>query len=76
MAIIDKIKTKFVNKRFLKLELLMLGILSILACILYVSDVPPVMAQDGTAALPEVVMPQMVKEYWSSRRIRMMNPLE
>ena len=68
MAILDKIKTKFVNKRFLKLELLMLGILSIIACILYVSDVPPVMAQDGTAALPEVVMPQ------SGQRVLVFSP--
>jgi len=68
MAILDKIKTKFVNKRFLKLELLVLGILSIIACILYVSDVPPVMAQDGTAALPEVVMPQ------SGQRVLVFSP--
>jgi LmbE family N-acetylglucosaminyl deacetylase len=58
MAILDKIKTKFVNKRFLKLELLTLGILSIIAYILYVADVPPVMAQDAAAALPDVLMPQ------------------
>ena len=58
MAILDKVKTKFVNKRFLKLELLALGILSIIACTLYVADVPPVMAQDAAAALPDVVMPQ------------------
>ena len=58
MAIFDKVKTKFINKRFLKLELLTLGILSIIACILYISDVPPVMAQDAAAALPDVLMPQ------------------
>jgi len=59
MAILDQIKTKFVNKRFLKLELLVLGILSIIACFLYISDVPPVMAQDAASALPEVIMPQI-----------------
>jgi len=68
MAIIDKVKTKFVNKRFLKLELLTLGILSIIACILYVSDVPPVMAQDAAAALPDVVMPQ------SGQRVLVFSP--
>jgi LmbE family N-acetylglucosaminyl deacetylase len=68
MAILDKVKTKFVNKRFLKLELLALGILSIIACILYVADVPPVMAQDGTTALPDVGMPQ------SGQRVLVFSP--
>jgi LmbE family N-acetylglucosaminyl deacetylase len=68
MAILDKIKTKFISKRFLKLELLALGILSIITCILYVSDVPPVMAQDAAAALPDVLMPQ------SGQRVLVFSP--
>jgi LmbE family N-acetylglucosaminyl deacetylase len=68
MAIFDKIKTKFVNKRFLKFELLTLGILSIIACILYTSDVPPVMAQDAAAALPDVLMPR------SGQRVLVFSP--
>ena len=68
MAILDKIKTKFVNKRFFKLELLALGILLIIACILYVTDVPPVMAQDVAAALPDVLMPQ------SGQRVLVFSP--
>ena len=68
MAIIDKVKTKFVNKRFLKLELLTLAVLTVIACILYVSDVPPVMAQDAAAALPDVVMPQ------SGQRVLVFSP--
>ena len=68
MAIFDQIKTKFVNKRFLKLELLVLGILSVIACILYIYDVPPVMAQDAAAALPDVLMPQ------SGQRVLVFSP--
>jgi LmbE family N-acetylglucosaminyl deacetylase len=68
MAILEKLKTKVVNKRFLKLELLTLGILSIIACILYIYDVPPVMAQDAAATLPDVVMPQ------SGQRVLVFSP--
>jgi LmbE family N-acetylglucosaminyl deacetylase len=68
MTILDKVKTKFVNKRFLKLELMVLVVLIVIACFLYISDVPPVMAQDGTAALPDVVMPQ------SGQRVLVFSP--
>jgi len=68
MTILDKVKTKFVNKRFLKLELMVLVVLIVIACFLHISDVPPVMAQDGTAALPDVVMPQ------SGQRVLVFSP--
>ncbi len=35
-----------------------MGVLFGIACFLYISDVPPVMAKSGTATLPDVVMPQ------------------
>jgi LmbE family N-acetylglucosaminyl deacetylase len=46
----------------------MLAVLTVIACILYVSDVPPVMAQDAAAALPDVVMPQ------SGQRVLVFSP--
>ena len=39
-----------------------------MVCFLYISDVPPVMAQDGAAALPDVVMPQ------SGQRVLVFSP--
>jgi N-acetylglucosamine malate deacetylase 1 len=68
MTVLDKIKNKLINRRFLQFELAMLAVLTVIACILYVSDVPPVMAQDGTVALPEVVMPQ------SGQRVLVFSP--
>ena len=47
---------------------MVLVVLIVIACFLYISDVPPVMAQDGTAALPDVVMPQ------SGQRVLVFSP--
>jgi LmbE family N-acetylglucosaminyl deacetylase len=58
MTVLDKIKNKLITRRFLQCELAMLAVLTVIACFLYISDVPPVMAQDGTAMLSNVVMPQ------------------
>ena len=68
MTVLDKIKNKLINRRFLQFELAMLAVLTVIACILYVSDVPPVMAQDAAAALPDVVMPQ------SGQRVLVFSP--
>jgi len=68
MALLDKVKTKLINRRLLKLELISIGVLFLLVCFLYISDVPPVMAQDGAAALPDVVMPQ------SGQRVLVFSP--
>jgi LmbE family N-acetylglucosaminyl deacetylase len=45
-----------------------LAVLIAIACFLYISDVPPVMAQDGTALLSDVVMPQ------SGQRVLVFSP--
>jgi len=68
MAILDKIKNVIINKRFLRFELVVLVILTVIACLLYISDVPPVMAQSAAASLPDVVMPQ------SGQRILVFSP--
>ena len=68
MTVLDKIKNKLINRRFLQFELAMLAVLTVIACILHVSDVPPVMAQDAAAALPDVVMPQ------SGQRVLVFSP--
>ena len=47
---------------------MVLVVLIVIACFLHISDVPPVMAQDGTAALPDVVMPQ------SGQRVLVFSP--
>jgi LmbE family N-acetylglucosaminyl deacetylase len=68
MTVLDKIKNKLINKRFLQFELAVLAVLTVIACFLYISDVPPVMAEDGTAMLPDVVMPQ------SGQRVLVFSP--
>jgi LmbE family N-acetylglucosaminyl deacetylase len=68
MVILGKIKNIIINKIFLRFELVALAILTVIACLLYISDVPPVMAQSAAAALPDVVMPQ------SGQRILVFSP--
>jgi LmbE family N-acetylglucosaminyl deacetylase len=68
MTFLGKIKNVIINKRFLRFELVALVILTVIACLLYISDVPPVMAQSAAAALPDVVMPQ------SGQRILVFSP--
>jgi N-acetylglucosamine malate deacetylase 1 len=68
MAILGKIKTIIISKRFLRFELLTLVVLIITACILYFSDVPPVMAQSSVTALPDIAMPQ------SGQRVLVFSP--
>jgi len=62
------IKNVIINKRFLRFELVVLVILIVIACVLYISDVPPVMAQSAAAALPDVAAPQ------SGQRILVFSP--
>jgi hypothetical protein len=68
MVILGKIKNIIINKIFLRFELVALAILTVIACLLYISDVPPVMAQSAAAALPDVVIPQ------SGQRILVFSP--
>ena len=68
MAILDKIKKVIINKQFLRFELVALVILIVIACLLYVSDVPPVMAQSAAAALPDLAIPQ------SGQRVLVFSP--
>jgi len=68
MYILEKIKKIIISKRFLRFELLALVILIIVAGVLYFSDVPPVMAQSTTAALPDATMPQ------SGQRVLVFSP--
>jgi N-acetylglucosamine malate deacetylase 1 len=68
MAILDKIKNVIINKKILRFELAVLVILIVIACVLYISDVPPVIAQSAAAALPDVAAPQ------SGQRILVFSP--
>jgi LmbE family N-acetylglucosaminyl deacetylase len=68
MISLGKIKNVIINKRFLRFELSVLVILIVIACVLYISDVPPVMAQSAAAALPDVAVPQ------SGQRILVFSP--
>ena len=68
MVILGKIKNIIIIKIFLRFELVALAILTVIACLLYISDVPPVMAQSAAAALPDVVIPQ------SGQRILVFSP--
>jgi LmbE family N-acetylglucosaminyl deacetylase len=57
VAILTKIKNKF-NKRLFLFALAAVTVVVVATGVLYSLDVPPVMAQGGAAALPDVVMPQ------------------
>ena len=58
MPILDNIKNKLSNNRFLRFTLVALVFLIGIGCLLYPLNVPPVMAQSAIESLPDVVMPQ------------------
>ena len=58
MAILDTVKNKLSNSKFLRFTLVALVILTGIGCILYPLNVPPVMAQSALNLLPDVGIPQ------------------
>lgn len=67
MAILGRIKSMF-NKRLFLFALAAVAVVIGATCVLYSFNVPPVMAQGGAAALPDVVMPQ------SGQRVMVFSP--
>jgi LmbE family N-acetylglucosaminyl deacetylase len=68
MIIPAKLKNQFCKRKYLPFVLTALIVLSIIACCIYASAVPPVMAQSSAGSLPDVVMSQ------SGQRILIFSP--
>ena len=58
MTILDTVKNKLSNSKFLRFTLVALVILTGIGCILYPLNVPPVMAQSALDSLPDVGIAQ------------------
>ena len=58
MIVIDYVKNRLSNSIFFRFALLALIFLTVIGCLLYTLNVPPVMAQSAIDSLPDVVMPQ------------------
>jgi N-acetylglucosamine malate deacetylase 1 len=58
MTVINKIKNKLRDSRFLRFTLIAVVFFAGIGCLLYPMNVPPVMAQSAVESLPNAVMPQ------------------
>jgi LmbE family N-acetylglucosaminyl deacetylase len=57
MAILKKLKNKLNNRKLFAITLVLLTIFSVIAGLVYMLEVPPVMAQSAANSLPEVPVP-------------------